>query len=132
MSQHKKITPSNPKSSRKKVPDPWFFYIKSYFINITNMPVGSKALYAAAIAVTDNHKGATGDSQKHAVLEFYWDAARIPDPGVPNETGLLHLYYSVAEYAGILYLLKSKASLRCYYDFNESYGGISHEHPVSR
>ena len=113
-------------------PGMWSFEVKSYHINVTNSVRGIPSNYAAGILITNNLEGATGKGQLHAILQFYWDPAEVPASGVPNATGLLHLNYSVAEYAGILDLLKSSASLRCYYKPQQRYGGIIQIKHVSR
>jgi hypothetical protein len=106
----------------------WSFEVKSYHINFTNSVRGISNNYAAGILITDNVDGATGNFQRHAVLKFFWDPAQVPVSSGPNPTGLLHLNYSVADYVGILDLLKSSASLRCFYKPmlipGQSYGGI--------
>ena len=113
-------------------PDEWCFPVMSYQINITNMDASQPVNYAAGILITDNTAGATGHFERHAVLQFYWDASSIPSPGGPTKSGLLHLNYSVAEYAGVLDLLKSSAPLHCYFKPGENYGGIVHPSPIPR
>lgn len=110
--------------------DLWFFDVKSYQINITSGTKPYQYAYAAGILITDNEDGKTGHGEKHAVLQFYWAKDDVPSAGVPNESGLLHLNFSVSEYAGIMKLLKGPVQLRCYYKKKQSYGGIMQVTPV--
>jgi|GEM_PF-3591067 hypothetical protein len=110
----------------------WRFDVKSYHIAFNNYARLSTNDFAAAIFVTDNDNGVTGNGQKHAVLTFFWDPDKVPASGVPNSTGLLHLNFPVADYAGILDLLKSSAALRCFYKYSQKYGGITQINPVPR
>jgi hypothetical protein len=112
--------------------DPWSFEVKSYQMNITSATKPFLYNYAAGILITDNEQGHTGDGQKHAVLQFYWENADVPPAGVPNASGLLHLNYSVSEYAGIVELLKGSGKLRCYYKKDQGYGGLVQLDPTSR
>lgn len=106
--------------------------MKSYRINFVNSVKGSANNYAAGIAIMDNEKGDTGNGQRHAILKFFWDPAQVPASGVPNNTGLLHLNFSVADYAGILELLQSTDKLQCIYNYAQKYGEITHAKAIAR
>ena len=112
--------------------DPWQFVVKSYQINVTSMEKDQMLNYAAGILITDNSGGATSEGgivYRHAILEFYWTADKLPPSGLNGK--LLHLNYSVAEYAGIMDLLKSSDELVCYFH-PDQYGGIAQVKPVAR